>query len=76
MTSTATSGGQTGPTQSVSARPAPPRQRAAPPTAAGPTQTRWLLPVILLLVGNFMAVLDVTIVNVAIPAIRRTSAAH
>jgi tetrahydromethanopterin S-methyltransferase subunit C len=32
--------------------------------------------VILLVVGNFMAVLDVTIVNVAIPAIRRTSAAH
>jgi len=32
---------------------------------------RWLLPVILLVVGNFMAVLDVTIVNVAIPAIQK-----
>ncbi|HZZ45517.1 MAG TPA: MDR family MFS transporter [Pseudonocardia sp.] len=40
---------------------------AGPPAASG----NWLVPVIVLVVGNFMAVLDVTIVNVAVPAIQK-----
>jgi EmrB/QacA subfamily drug resistance transporter len=31
----------------------------------------WLVPVLVLVVGNFMAVLDVTIVNVAVPSIQK-----
>jgi EmrB/QacA subfamily drug resistance transporter len=52
--------------------PAPPRP--APGPGSGPADTireRWLLPVIVLVVGNFMAVLDITIVNVAVPSIQK-----
>ncbi len=48
------------PTISVSPRPA----TAQPPTP-------WGLPLLVLIVGMFMSVLDVTIVNVAIPSIQR-----
>jgi EmrB/QacA subfamily drug resistance transporter len=48
----------------------PPRP-AAPPAAAPSSGRGWLLPVIVLVVGNFMAVLDVTIVNVAVPSIQK-----
>ena len=57
----------------VPSNPTPPR--AAPPSVAPPAATdssgSWLISVIVLVVGNFMAVLDVTIVNVAIPAIQK-----
>lgn len=46
--------------------PAAPAPGAGAPTAGG---SRWVLPVVL--AGTFMAVLDVAIVNVAIPSIRR-----
>jgi EmrB/QacA subfamily drug resistance transporter len=44
---------------------------SGPPAPPNMAQARWLLPVVLLVIGNFMAVLDVTIVNVAIPSIQR-----
>lgn len=56
-------------------RLAPPRvpPAAAPPAGTSPagTSANWLLPVLVLVIGNFMAVLDVTIVNVAVPAIQK-----
>lgn len=33
--------------------------------------TRWILPVLIIVIGMFMTLLDVTIVNVAVPAIQR-----
>jgi hypothetical protein len=54
--------------------PAPPaRPPAAPPapSAAPAGGSGWMIPVMLLVIGNFMAVLDVTIVNVAVPAIQK-----
>jgi EmrB/QacA subfamily drug resistance transporter len=51
---------------------APPRPAAAPPAppTAKPEGPGWLLAVVVLVVGNFMAVLDITIVNVAVPSIQ------
>jgi len=59
----------------------PPQRRAAPapapapvpspaPAAAPPTTGSWLLPLSVVVVGMFMAVLDTSIVNVAIPRIQ------
>jgi EmrB/QacA subfamily drug resistance transporter len=44
--------------------------RAAPPAVSAPT-TSWLIPLLVLIVGMFMSVLDTSIVNVAIPTIQR-----
>ena len=45
---------------------------SAPPAVSGPAAgDRWLLPLIVLVVGMFATVLDTTIVNVAIPAIQK-----
>lgn len=44
---------------------------APPAVAPAASGSSWLLPVIVLVVGNFMAVLDITIVNVAVPAIQK-----
>lgn len=51
-------------------RPHVPSGPAGTPTPA-PTQLKWLPAVLVLVVGNFMAVLDVTIVNVAVPSIQK-----
>jgi EmrB/QacA subfamily drug resistance transporter len=63
------------PAQPGAAVPRPPTGPGSaaprPPTGAPLTQDRWLLAVLVLVVGNFMAVLDVTIVNVAVPAIQK-----
>jgi EmrB/QacA subfamily drug resistance transporter len=58
---TVTTSGGAGRRQAASAPPA-----TAPGTAAG-----WLVPVLILVVGMFMSVLDVTIVNVAVPSIQK-----
>ena len=47
------------------------RPRSAAPPGGITTESSWVLPVLLLVIGNFMAVLDVTIVNVAVPAIQK-----
>jgi EmrB/QacA subfamily drug resistance transporter len=44
---------------------------APPPPPAAETSNAWLVPVLMLVIGNFMAVLDVTIVNVAVTAIQK-----
>jgi EmrB/QacA subfamily drug resistance transporter len=41
-----------------------------PAPAAPPAQQKWLFPLIVLIVGTFMAVLDSSIVNVAVPKIQ------
>ncbi|MDT7593083.1 MAG: hypothetical protein QOH45_2614 [Pseudonocardiales bacterium] len=51
--------------------PPSPAPRATPPAPQSRGGGGWLLPVLVLVVGNFMAVLDVTIVNVAVPAIQK-----
>lgn len=51
--------------------PHSPAPRATPPAPPSRGGGGWLLPVLVLVVGNFMAVLDVTIVNVAVPAIQK-----
>jgi EmrB/QacA subfamily drug resistance transporter len=51
--------------------PPSPAPRATPPAPPSRGGGGWLLPVLVLVVGNFMAVLDVTIVNVAVPAIQK-----
>ncbi|HEV7466871.1 MAG TPA: hypothetical protein VGP96_11240, partial [Candidatus Dormibacteraeota bacterium] len=64
-------------------RPAPPVRRRQPPRrlrprsrtavapAAGQAPDRgWLLPLSVVMIGSFMAVLDTSIVNVAIPTIQ------
>lgn len=54
------------------ARPVPPPSRPAPPPdPSGPAARGWGLPLAVLIVGMFMSVLDLSIVNVAIPSIRR-----
>ena len=45
---------------------APPAPRPAPPAAGG-----WGLPLVVLVTGMFMSVLDISIVNVAIPTMQR-----
>jgi EmrB/QacA subfamily drug resistance transporter len=50
--------------------PAAPRG-GAPVAAPRPAATGWGLPLAVLIVGMFMSVLDLSIVNVAIPSIRR-----
>ena len=65
----------------VAAPPAPPapplptpRSTAPPPAPATPApaaQGGWVLPLVVLIVGMFMSVLDISIVNVAIPTIQR-----
>lgn len=42
-----------------------------PTTGSTPASTGWLLPLAVLVIGMFMSVLDVTIVNVAVPAIQK-----
>lgn len=56
--------------------PAPPPSKPAPvpavtPDPPEPAATGWGLPLAVLIVGMFMSVLDLSIVNVAIPSIRR-----
>ncbi|MDT7692304.1 MAG: hypothetical protein QOI75_1671, partial [Pseudonocardiales bacterium] len=46
------------------------RAPAAPPAASAPNSS-WLVPLLVLIVGMFMSVLDISIVNVAIPTIQR-----
>jgi EmrB/QacA subfamily drug resistance transporter len=52
------------PAQQQSAGPAAPPQPAAPPSAP---EGGWMVPLLVLIVGMFMSVLDTSIVNVAIP---------
>jgi EmrB/QacA subfamily drug resistance transporter len=54
-------------------RPVPPRSTPPPaaPADTGPPATGWGLPLAVLIVGMFMSVLDLSIINVAIPSIRR-----
>ncbi|GAA5134077.1 DHA2 family efflux MFS transporter permease subunit [Pseudonocardia adelaidensis] len=55
-------------------RPVPPRSTPPPPPAppvTGPPATGWGLPLAVLITGMFMSVLDLSIVNVAIPSIRK-----
>jgi EmrB/QacA subfamily drug resistance transporter len=53
------------------AHPAPPRSTPEPsPQPAAPAATGWGLPLAVMIVGMFMSVLDLSIVNVAIPSIR------
>jgi EmrB/QacA subfamily drug resistance transporter len=51
-------------------RPDPPRS-TPPPAVTGPPATGWGLPLAVLITGMFMSVLDLSIVNVAIPSIRK-----
>jgi len=53
------------------ARPAPPRSTPPPAPPAGPPATGWGLPLAVLITGMFMSVLDLSIINVAIPSIRK-----
>ncbi|QYN37836.1 multidrug efflux MFS transporter [Pseudonocardia sp. DSM 110487] len=53
-------------------RPAPPRKTpVGDPLPPAPAATGWGLPLAVLITGMFMSVLDLSIVNVAIPSIRR-----
>jgi EmrB/QacA subfamily drug resistance transporter len=49
---------------------APPARPSAPAASTASPARPWFLSVVVLVVGNFMAVLDITIVNVAVPAIQ------
>jgi EmrB/QacA subfamily drug resistance transporter len=66
---------QAAPTIEPVTRPvAGPTGKSGPPAAAllaVAAPDRWFVSVLVLVVGNFMAVLDVTIVNVAVPAIQK-----
>jgi EmrB/QacA subfamily drug resistance transporter len=53
------------------ARPAPDERPASTTTERTDPAGGWLVPVLILVVGMFMSVLDVTIVNVAVPAIQK-----
>ncbi|TWF75603.1 EmrB/QacA subfamily drug resistance transporter [Pseudonocardia hierapolitana] len=54
------------------ARPTPPPSKPpAPPPPPAPPATGWGLPLAVLITGMFMSVLDLSIVNVAIPSIRK-----
>jgi EmrB/QacA subfamily drug resistance transporter len=53
-------------------RPVPPASKPpAPPPPPTPPATGWGLPLAVLITGMFMSVLDLSIVNVAIPSIRK-----
>lgn len=53
-------------------RPNPPPSTPPPaPPVTGPPATGWGLPLAVLITGMFMSVLDLSIVNVAIPSIRK-----
>jgi EmrB/QacA subfamily drug resistance transporter len=58
------------PEQTPEPAPAPPAKPAAPATPGAPAQpgprSNWLVPLLVLVVGMFMSVLDISIVNVAI----------
>ncbi len=65
------------PARPATAPPAPPREQpaaparpAGPPPGPAPTQ-RWGLPLLVLIAGMFMSILDTSIVNVAIPTIQK-----
>ncbi len=53
------------------ARPALSRAPAAPAPRPVPPATGWGLPLAVLITGMFMSVLDLSIINVAIPSIRK-----
>jgi MFS family permease len=40
------------------------------------TQTGWLLPLVVLIAGSFMAILDISIINVAVPTIQNEFGAN
>jgi EmrB/QacA subfamily drug resistance transporter len=46
------------------------------PASADTTQTGWLLPLVVLIAGSFMAILDISIVNVAVPTIQNEFGAN
>jgi EmrB/QacA subfamily drug resistance transporter len=50
--------------------PPAPGAAAAPSTTTSATEVRWFIPLCVIVVGMFMAVLDATIVNVALPRIQ------
>ena len=60
-------------------RPAAPTRRPAAPPRPGPRRTEaaggWGVPLAVLIVGMFMSVLDISIINVAIPTMQRDFAA-
>jgi EmrB/QacA subfamily drug resistance transporter len=66
---------QAAPTIEPVGRPVVPPSTETGPSAAmllaAAAPDRWFVSVLVLVVGNFMAVLDVTIVNVAVPAIQK-----
>lgn len=47
-----------------------PARKPAPEPSPGPASANWLLPLSVVVIGMFMAVLDATIVNVALPRIQ------
>jgi MFS transporter, DHA2 family, methylenomycin A resistance protein len=58
----------------VAPAPATPAEVAAPPTPAA-DQGGWGVPLAVLIVGMFMSILDISIINVAIPTMQRDFAA-
>ena len=63
------------PREEVAAPPQAPARPAAPPAPAPPpappAQRGWGVPLVVLVTGMFMSVLDISIVNVAIPTMQR-----
>jgi EmrB/QacA subfamily drug resistance transporter len=57
-------------TAPLATAPLAPEPAAPPPPAAGPASVNWRVPLVVVIVGMFMSVLDMSIVNVAVPAIR------
>jgi len=67
MAGTATPSGTASPNGAAGAS----RPAAMTPPAAGPTDTGgWMVPMLVLMIGSFMAVLDSSIVNAAIPTMK------
>jgi hypothetical protein len=52
----------------------PPAAATAAPATATPAQQGWAVPLLVLIAGMFMSVLDISIVNVAIPTIQNDGA--
>jgi EmrB/QacA subfamily drug resistance transporter len=69
MSSPVSAGAGAAPTSGTRTKPAPPRP-VAPAVPAAAAQTGWGLPLTVLIAGMFMSVLDISIVNVAIPTIQ------